>query len=172
MNPIISILTLGVPVVGNTGGAALPPNLLVNPEWVGAISGSPGTAPESWLYSTAGTVDVVVSGGQLTFSATSGRCIMYQAILLEIGVYDLEATADGDGTAVSELVFTSDFDAYVMLIDGVEVAFGAAVTGVHQITARITMSTSRSIQARYGIGLQSSVTGSAVLSGPTMRKIA
>lgn len=172
MNPIISILTLGVPVVGNTGGAALPPNLLVNPEWVGAVAGSPGTAPDSWLYSTAGTVSVTVGLPALTFSATSGRCIMYQSILLEIGVYELESTVTAAGTQLADLIFPSDWDGFTTFIDDVELAYTTAVNGTKRLKVRVVINTGRNVNFYLGIGLQGSATGVATHTSPTLRKVA
>lgn len=161
-------------VEGNTAasGAALPPNLLVNPEFAGAVAGSPGTAPTDWLYSTVGTPATTVDGAAITFDATASRIIAYQAHSMVIGTYELESTVTASGAQLVDLLFTNDWDGFTTFIDGVEVPYTTAVNGTKRLKVRVVITTGRSINIYLGIGLQGSATGTATHTAPTLRQVA
>lgn len=154
------------------GGGELPPNLLVNPEFAGAVGGSPGTAPTDWLYSTVGTPSTTVDGAAITFDATASRIIAYQAHSMVIGTYELESTVTASGAQLVDLLFPNDWDGFTTFIDGVEVPYTTAVNGTKRLKVRVVITTGRSINIYLGIGLQGSATGTATHTAPTLRQVA
>ena len=66
-------------------------NLLLNTRFAGAVTGTPGTVPTSWLDSIiAGTTTLTSSGAALTVAMTTGRRVIYQTVALAAGTYDYE----------------------------------------------------------------------------------
>ena len=72
-------------IIGASGVAAGYTNLLTNPEWSGAASGTPGTAPTSWNLLDVQPATTTVNGSSVTFSSTSARVFYAQGFSVVAG---------------------------------------------------------------------------------------
>ena len=150
-------------------------NINGNGAWLGAATGSPGTAPTNWFFSrTGGSIDSITTGSLseniLTFSATTNR----QVISLNTTTV-ANTTYSGSVYVHSNtgLPFNQIFNAQFFPAGTTVTLFanGVSVTGTYvpiagdRLTAVAAVSTTTgNITWQAGLGILSNVTGTVTLS--------
>lgn len=149
-------------------------NELLNSRLNGGVSGTPGTAPTSWAYSTTGVPTVTFatdteagSGNSVRVTlGTSERQQFRQTVTVSANTtYTISAIVDvivvsGVWNFVSWVAPPSGATV-VYQVDGVTVAGGsAAPLGRHTISAVLTVAaTAGTASAQFGAGIQGATTG-------------
>lgn len=158
------------------GGAALPPNLLVNPEFAGSVTGTPGTGPTDWTALVLGGGGTLTTGaiGELTLEAAAGRYILYQGHAVVVGTYRFEVDIDvtAGSSNIYDYIFPQTVEAITYKLDDVVVAGGTVISGVHNLKLEFTVATPATTQFWLGVGLQGNNTTTAAFSNAALRKIA
>lgn len=156
-----------------------PVNKILNPSFAGAVSGTPGTVPTSWIASlqngtaTAGT-------GTIRFAATSARHIITQPQeMAAYSIYDFtcQVTANSGTVTVGQVALEEGFPGggatAEYLLDGVPVSSSASITGTQTVTRRYRTysAASSGFRVRLGMGTSSNATGDATFENPTFKRI-
>lgn len=150
---------------------AVPPNLLLNPELAGAVSGSPGTPPTNWTYNSIGTPAVVASVGSLQITGAGDRLTVVQAYAMIVGTYRWEANINVNASReIQDLISVDSFDTYQWYLDGTPAAYNAAVNGAHLIRIDVGITTPRSINLYFGLGLTAVATAVATYTNLSLTK--
>jgi hypothetical protein len=149
--------------------------MLTNSKFIGAVSGTPGTAPTGWTNAqNAGTLSI--QGEALTFScAAQRRAISISISCLANTVYRLDFDAECDGVAQLQHIFFAFSrpagTAFAFEIDGVTAAATSVpLAGKRKIKYILTMgSTAGSPSFQFGLGVNSAdVTGTVTISRPML----
>lgn len=163
-------------VVRSDGGVALPPNLLLNPEFAGAVTGAPGTAPTDWTSLVLGGGGSLVYGtpGELTLDATAGRYIVYQTHSVVAGTYrfEVDISVSSGSSNIYDYIFPQTGEVITYKLDDAVVAGGSVISGAHNLKLEFSPSAPANTQFWFGCGLQGNSTTSAVFENIALRKIA
>jgi hypothetical protein len=156
-----------------------PVNKILNPGFGGAVSGTPGTVPTSWIASTQdGTT--TAGAGTIRFAATSARHIITQPQdMAAYSIYDFtcQVTANSGTVTVGQVLLEESFPGggatAEYLLDGVPVSSSASITGTQTVTRRYRTysAASSGFRVRLGMGTSSSTTGDATFENPTFTRI-
>lgn len=161
-----------------------PANMLTNSGFIGAVAGTPGTAPTNWATATAGGSIVSVTsssygGNAIRIATTSARHI-YQQTLTMIAytkyIYTVKATINTAAAVYQYLTFSSQpaGTTFTWYIDGVAASAGTDIisTGSHTITLiATTAATAGATLFRFGGGCTSSATCDAVFEAPQLEAV-
>lgn len=147
--------------------------MLTNSKFIGAVSGTPGTAPTGWVdSSTAGSLDY--SGGDLSFTVVSNRRYISQNITLAANTpYYLSTLIWVEQQTTLALLFAGanrfpTGTTLAFFVGGVSVAGSFVLTsGWHEVVAVYTTSaTAGTGNVRLGAGAEGIVSGTFVISRP------
>lgn len=146
-------------------------NLFDNSTFVGAVSGTPGVAPNGWsMNASTGSTFVgpsrYLQGNSLRFSATAGRQFIVKNVSLAAGqVVSFSISVDVISAVALQVnnMFTaigSSAPTVRYFVDGVErpASFQPSV-GFHKILLLITATVSGGLEQRIGIGTGGNSTG-------------
>lgn len=163
-------------------------NLALNSLLSGAVAGSPGTAPTSWLnLSVTGSLSSIETanytpGYKLTFSCSSSRRSIYQQIAAAANTsYTLSADCEvistsGTATAIQNILNVTLLPTGAAItgytVNGIERDGSYILTvGTYKISITITISgTAGNPAFIIGLGVQSNNTGVAKLSNPQVEQ--
>ena len=147
-------------------------NLLQNPKFEGAVSGSPGTGPTNWIL-VFGDGALVLDGTDLTFSVTAGRRFYRQPITIGTNTtYRCGIKINvANETTFSQLLNIVDVIANSSrsyMLDGVSALTSTVVTvGEHYLEMLFTTTdTGGTISFRFGVGVTNVATLSATFCCP------
>lgn len=152
-------------------------NLLLQSGWAGAVAGTPGTAPTSWVFGlSGGTLGVSAAeiGNELTFSATAERHYITQVcaasanttyrltaqVTANIGVQLQQMLVSGGAPAGATITFEANGTAVV--------GSYVPVAGDRVAVVLVVAGTAGNFSARVGIGTSSTATGSVSLKYPQL----
>lgn len=155
-------------------------NLLTNSAFLGAVSGTPGTAPTGWTNPTtggSGTVAAAPTGGNsLRVVATANRQIYRQDFAAAANAtYTLSFLAD-----ITTAANIGEFILFATLPTGATAIFrrngvtqaqtvsAATGTGVLLETVLTMGSTAGTVQCRFGVGCGGTATGDATFWAPQL----
>lgn len=157
-------------VVGDGGGDTS--NLLVNPRFLGAVSGTPGTEPTGWTRTVEGTVVTSVANETISADVTAGRFVLEQSVPLEVGTYIYEAYFEylsGTAVLIVDLLWTNSSGTKTYFVDDVESL--AAVTGTSKLHIRIEVASPHTAIFYLGVGVQGAATREYSITDPSLIKL-
>lgn len=147
--------------------------MLTNSKFIGAVSGTPGTAPTGWTNGgTSG--EIVVDSDALVFTADDSRRDIRQNFTGEAdATYYLRVIILSDGTQPcwATLYATGATESLVYYLDGAEENLTTVIpSGVHELTMEInTDAIGGMVQVRVGIGANGANTsGASSISRPML----
>ena len=152
-------------------------NLLQNSKFEGAVSGTPGTVPTNWTYSTIGAAALVYSAANtsIQLTATASRCFFAKSVTLAVSTtyrFDFLATCDGVlqlGHIVAHAGIPAGATASYRLDDATVADTAVPAAGAHRIALVIVVvATGGSVQFRVGCGPLVAVTGTVTISQPQL----
>lgn len=149
--------------------------LLANPTFSGAVAGSPGTNPTSWL-ALQSTGDLGVSGSTLTFTVATTRRAIYQLISVTPGTYEftVQSTINSGSLGHNNVQFIAaepSGTTFAYYQDGVLGTGNSVLAGTQQLKIVATVINSGTMQCRIGAGIQSNATLSVSMTNPVVRTV-
>lgn len=148
--------------------------LLANSAFVGAVSGSPGTAPTGWTWQSSTGTLVAPGDGTLTFSATAARHMLSvtpSVAANDTKTFSARVVSNPNGLVFNQLILATSLPAGTTTqprANGTLITESSYVPQPGDIlsTTLTTASTAGTANLRLGVGCSSTATGSATLSEP------
>lgn len=156
-------------------GGAQYTNMLQNSEFVGAVSGTPGTAPTGWTFPVSGGVFVNNLDASLTFTTSANRHFIELSRSFEANsTYYLSFDGIFDGSlhigACTVSAVPSGTAAFIL--EGVSVTgLTAPSAGYHRVTVILTTTIATPCLIRFGVGTGGASTGTVTISNPILTTI-
>ena len=150
-------------------------NQLLNTAFVGAVAGTPGTAPTSWalLFNTGALT--AISNEQLTITTSASRWVIGQSQTFAANTtYDARITvvANPNGVDLSQLfAWNQGFGGTESrIVNGVSVAASYVPQPGDSIIYRLASgATGGTVTVRFGLGCSTNSTGTVTISRPDIR---
>jgi hypothetical protein len=137
-------------------------NLFLNSVWAGAVSGTPGTPPTSWVFVTSGGT-LTVSGASIEFFAAAGQRQSIAQVFNVVTGQEIRVSVDVDsvtGTGTDALVFIETLTT-ATLSSNVRVLVS---DGTGRKTASATVTASGQVRIRIGAAVESIATTDCTVS--------
>lgn len=129
-------------------------NLLVNSRFAGAVTGTPGTAPDGWgAHQTGGSLEAL---GEALRVTAQGRQVYAQTVAVQPGPHVWSVRTAGGGIAVQEAVNVFALPAGSSLVWRVN---GTTVPGISPLPAEalvevvLSIHVAGTVSVRFGVGL-------------------
>lgn len=137
-------------VYGSSGGSSLAPELLTNPEFSGAVTGTPGEVPTGWAFGSQGGSLIYDGGPKLTFAVTAGK-------------HRITQTFEAVAGSTYELTFVAATIAGTSKVRDYAYVYNIAGTFTYYVDDVVAGSTSAFTSGTIRILWEASTTGTATL---------